>query len=386
MLDIKFNLDPIGARDIFNIVDTISINDRRCAHHFANKWAQIEPLAGKKILLNCHLTKATLLLVELFISAGAKFHITCSDDLVCHDTIKQLLIQIGLYRSIDTIISGTAPDYYDVVVDCGAFFAYALNPKIGFVELTYVSDNFYENITKPVLSIDKSFVKKIETFFGTGDGFVRAYKEILNNNQENLLNNTFMIFGYGKVGSGIATCLLESGIKKEQIYIIEKCRENCDKAEKNGLTSLMIDRDYALIKNLLNHTISCAITATGVTGCISEFFSLTDFKQVNYLVNMGTYDEWGSSFPDTRILNHKKPLNFILECPTKIELLDPIFTLLVYATINLVDKVFLQEKLVEAPSIRMQEEILDIWLINNTFKAYVDILWKEEKRDYHMEE
>ena len=69
------------------------------------------------------------------------------------------------------------------------------------------------------------------------------------------------------------------------------------------------------------------ITATGQAGALSHYFSQSDYDPVPLLINMGTFDEFGANFSPKRIINHKKPANFMLEYPTEVIYLDPIFSL-----------------------------------------------------------
>ena len=77
---------------------------------------------------------------------------------------------------------------------------------------------------------------------------------------------------------------------------------------------------------------------------------------------MGTYDEWGAQFCDSRVLHHKKPLNFMLEFPTRVCFLDPIFSLMVQASSHAVSTYHGNPfKIYQAP-IAMQETILKQWM------------------------
>ncbi len=48
-------------------------------------------------------------------------------------------------------------------------------------------------------------------------------------------------------------------------------------------------------------------------------------------MNMGTGDEFGLHFSTERIVNRKKPANFMLDYPTEVIYLDPIFALFLKA-------------------------------------------------------
>ena len=45
------------------------------------------------------------------------------------------------------------------------------------------------------------------------------------------------------------------------------------------------------------------------------------------MANMGVVDEFGPEVPETRVLNGKRPLNFILPEPTRLRYIDPTMAL-----------------------------------------------------------
>src|SRR5690606_6761384 len=149
-------------------------------------------------------------------------------------------------------------------------------------------------------------------------------------------DKTYMIFGYGKVGQGIASCLAHTGVHKANITIIEATETGKHLANLDGFCSLNIQKDLENIKKILR-TMDCAVTATGVVNSISNYLNYEDFSCVEYLANMGTHDEWGDAFPLNAILHNKHPLNFMLDYPTKIDYLDPIFAVLACATVEIIN-------------------------------------------------
>lgn len=349
-------------------ISKISIDEKVCVDHLLGTWKHSAPLAHKKILLNCHLTTATLLLVQLFVESGADFKITCTKDLVSHQSIKTILIDLGLYISPEELeFFESLYHAYDVVLDCGAHLADFIHPKIGFIELTHVEQWRYTNTTCPVVSVDGSFIKQIETSLGTGDGFLRAIETIYQNT-EWYKNKNYMIFGFGKVGRGICTCLLRAGVDRNQITVVEideLCRIS---ANKMHVKSYSLNHNKEEIRHLLlSNTINCVVTATGVEDAISRFFDLEDFATVELLCNMGTDDEWGDKFPDDSVYYQKKPINFMLDYPTKIKYLDPIFALMAISTLDMIKLQPTKKFCIMKPSALSQEEILSVWIKNRPF-------------------
>ena len=141
-----------------------------------------------------------------------------------------------------------------------------------------------------------------------------------------------MIFGYGKVGKGIVNALESAGTPKKHIVIVETSLDAYLQAMKNGYRGFLLNKkadsqeSIQKIQSLLPQ-IWAVITATGQAGALSHYFSQSDYDPVPLLINMGTLDEFGARFSPKRILNHKKPANFMLEYPTEVIYLDPIFSL-----------------------------------------------------------
>ena len=88
----------------------------------------------------------------------------------------------------------------DIFLDCSANLLHKGNPK-AVCELTRTGSIKYResNLNIPIISVDDSKIKLLEDYLGTGEGFVRAFKETVNTD---LVGKHFIIWGYGKVGKG----------------------------------------------------------------------------------------------------------------------------------------------------------------------------------------
>ncbi|MFT4060619.1 MAG: NAD(P)-binding domain-containing protein [Legionella sp.] len=342
----------------------MDVDERICTQSLLKEWKDTAPLFQKNILINCHLTTATLILVELFLFSGAKIKLTCTEGLVCHDSIKNIISELGIYLDPNEVLLEQYKEQFDVILDCGAHLANSMKPNKGFVELTYVEPKKYKLTKCPIISVDRGLIKKIETAYGTGDGFVRAIKQIYSKDDIDFKVKTYMIFGYGKVGQGIASCLVEAGVLPKNIIIIEANKLRKNRAAKEGFYSLFIPNDLDVVKELICRT-HCIVTATGRKNSISRILNYKDFKQVEYLANMGTYDEWGDAFPVDSILHQKRPLNFMLDYPTRICYLDPIFAVLACATLDILDQANAQEFMVNKPCLHTEKKVLNTWLHNS---------------------
>src|SRR3989344_6282011 len=244
------------------------------------EWERDKPFAGKKVLLNCHLTRSTLIMVYALLIAGAELDVSATSELVVHSDIQEILVRAGIPFYSPLPPSGD----YDVTLDCAAGLVGKIRPKIGSVELTHVDPRVYEGLDYPIISADyDSITKNIETYYGTGDGCRRAliaherqqWEEIISSMEQELerlmlaarqarenygersielavllrsiaarreqlakllpeiteeeisrklfnRGRKFVIFGFGKVGKGIVQALLASGVLPEDITFIDR--------------------------------------------------------------------------------------------------------------------------------------------------------------------
>ena len=341
-----------------------------CCNWLIEEWKKNPVLKGYTALLNAHITLATLVLINTILASGVQLTVTCSPELVCHNNIKQKLIDAGVKFLEHETLKNSITNEYDIAFDCGATLANDVSPRYGFIELTHVNEERYNNVHTHILNIDSGILKLIETTFGTGDGFVRAINYLCQQKNADIKRLNFVLFGFGKVGRGILYSLRKIGLHSHQITIVERNLKLLEIAQNLGYQTLSLDHQLELIRETLKNT-DCVITATGIANAISNTFDGIDFTTVEYLANMGTYDEWGDKFGKGRILNNKKPLNFMLEVPTSANYIDPIFALLIYSA---VDRIHNQDKRPAQitnvnPSI--EKPILDHWIqYNNGSEEY----------------
>lgn len=273
------------------------------------------PYKGLNILHNIPFTKETILKLEVILAGGANLTVTSPSFM---DADPELVAAFknagGNFVEIENIQGD-----FDIHLDCAAELLHRKPPKIGTVEITGTGTNKYgsENTNFPVISVDMSVIKRLEGVLGTGEAFVRAFKKLTNN--LNLANRHFMIFGYGKVGQGIAHYLK---LEKSNITIVEANKDYILQAEKAGFFTIS-----SCNKNEIERTASkmfCVVTATGRNNVISSNYNPDAFKR-RYLANMGGDDEFGVGFLESEVLCNKKPINFFIENPTLLRYLDPVF-------------------------------------------------------------
>jgi adenosylhomocysteinase len=231
------------------------------------------------------------------------------------------------------------------------------------VELTRSGVQYYKNAQKPVYVADSGIVKRIETSLGTGDGYFRALEKLGFDAAENASGAGFegkklVVFGSGKVGSGIALQGVRRGCAVSVVTDLKRFAnlENATSSaqsenamgsarssagstaggecansmpagdfsavlEQNGVN--VVDcHDYAAVSALIENA-DFVVTATGVKNALAApELTATLLSTSAILANMGVEDEYGEAIPAEKVLNAKGPLNFILEEPTHLKYID----------------------------------------------------------------
>ncbi|MDD3886027.1 MAG: hypothetical protein PHI35_04080, partial [Victivallaceae bacterium] len=81
----------------------------------------------------------------------------------------------------------------------------------------------------------------------------------------------------------------------------------------------------------------CVVSATGIKDALTGEFDMVKLIASPALIaNMGVEDEYGAAMPSERVLNQKKPLNFMLGEPTHLKYIDPTMALSNYGAWKLV--------------------------------------------------
>lgn len=273
-----------------------------------------KPYIGLSILHNVPLTMSTVFKVEALALGGAQVTSFISNVIPPDKKAIDLLRQ----ANFEVTDSFDLQDKFDLHLDCCAELRYIKKPKIGVVELTQSGSMLYKdaNLDYPIISVDDSKLKVLETFLGTGDGFARALDKKVGSRK---LGQSFVIFGNGKVGKGIIHALQKftddiTVIDLEASFINNKPGIKYINAEDKEAISFAIANCFAVI------------TATGKQHLLSKIYNLqaSDFAGA-ILINMGAEDEYGPNFRDSEVEFGKKPFNFSLEMPTALRYLDPIF-------------------------------------------------------------
>lgn len=294
------------AREKFPASDMFLMRELR------HRYQKEKPFLGKKIVFNAHLTMSTLTQIEVLLSAGADLLVTLSDNLMVDEEA------VGIIRraNIPVVRTDELSDYACfAALDCCGGLSGRMKPEVGVAELTRTGIPLYEKDEIPVVSVDDAEVKKLETYIGTADGFIRAFRVLT---KHGVSHKQFIIFGYGKVGKGIVKVLLELDAR---VMVVDKEPKKIEQAKFDNVPAMLLSN----CKNHLKDAFA-VITATGVSHAISSAgLQREDFADA-ILVNMGSEDEWGENFSSHDVLFAKRPVNFYLKEPTRIKFLDPVFT------------------------------------------------------------
>lgn len=282
---------------------------------FGKKVARTRPYQNLKILHNIPLTIEAVLKMETLLQGGAEITASCITLLPPN----QEAIDILKAANVEVQIEHTFKTTYDFHLDCCGELIHLPPPKKGTVELTQTGGEIYKKarLAHPMISVDDSPLKLLETLFGTGDGFIRA---LTLSTYQALHDKKFMIFGYGKVGRGIAQSLIKF---TDKIIVVDLNQTAMKSAMSRGI-KYIDSQAREKIKEELKDT-AFVVTSTGIKNLLSHFYHFTksDFHEA-ILSNMGAEDEYGDNFSVKDVLFEKKPLNFSISEPTTIKYLDPV--------------------------------------------------------------
>jgi adenosylhomocysteinase len=224
----------------------------------------------------------------------------------------------------------TDPKAFDLVLDCAAAFS-SLTPTLGFVELTRSGVPKYAGKNCPVYVADAGRIKRIETCLGTGESYFRALTQL---GYGNWTGKRIVIFGSGKVGTGLITYAHRYGCR---VSVVTRPGDIPDRISRMRRTI-----DIPIVVTVANHGTDYArriddgaaiaqavtqadavVTATGIAGAATLACPADVFVHSHaVLANMGVEDEYGPGVPDERVLEAKRPVNFILKDPTLMKYID----------------------------------------------------------------
>lgn len=275
-------------------------------------WADNRPLDGVQVLDATPVFRNTVAKHLALVSAGAHVTVGADPGIPHDDTVVGLLRDAGL-RVVESA-SAAQRHRFDVVVDCAGLHR-DVPSRHGFVELTRSGADEFTGCRQPVLLVDSGRIKLIETSLGTGDGFVRA---LAHYGHSRLAGRTVVVFGGGKVGSGVARSCTAAGA---EVAVVDH-----PAAALPSRGWRVVDRDDNRAVMRLISAAWCVVTATGTAAALAEWDGELRASSA-LLANMGVADEFGPGMPTDRVLNGKAPVNFALAEPTRMRYMDPVMAL-----------------------------------------------------------
>ena len=276
-----------------------------------DSWRRERPFAGKKLLDATPVFTNTLVKYLPLLAGGAELVIGVGEYTPVDGKVLDLLRDWG-FRIVAP--EECAPGEFEVIMDCAGMFA-SVPARCGYVELTRSGVEKYRHVDAPVFFADAGRIKLIETTLGTGEGCLRALRQL----GYDPAGRRMLIFGGGKVGRGIALYGVRSGARVALADFDIANREL-----PSGVAPVEAS-DLAAVAAAIRSA-EFIVSATGVAGALADHaVELKSSKAV--IANMGVLDEFGSELPAERVLNAKRPLNFILDEPTHLRFIDPTMAL-----------------------------------------------------------
>ena len=294
------------------ISQNFSPDEYPCLHHQLQQFSGDKPFSGKEILYAAPLTRNTLVALLPVFAGGARVTLSWPDITEPDLNTVELMEKLGI-PCLQTV---SADQAFDVIFDCCGKYCHH-TARLGHVELTRSGLDKYRALNDRVcLDVDSTLIKNFETILGTGESLVRALKQA---GYQALSGKRVLLFGYGKVGQGICRALLE---EKAQIDVVELRKLSLPESV-GFINGSHVDAIVTEVKQA-----DFVVTATGVRSVIQDNYPMDEFiRSSAKLINMGGEDEYGDDFPASEVLNNKHTFNFILDNPTRMAFIDPIFAL-----------------------------------------------------------
>lgn len=295
-----------------------------------SEWTHTRPFDGLRVLVATPIYRNTMTEYRALVAGGADILVGLSgmNDPDVVDFMREWGVPV--VTPAEMLEDESRGEFVDLVLDCAGPFA-VLHPKIGFVELTRSGVHYYKNVEKPVYVADSGIVKRIETSLGTGDGYFRALEKL--GYGGDFEGKKLLVFGSGKVGSGIALQGVRRGCNVTVVTDLKRGQSQPAAPETMpaGDFSAVLEQndvavvdchDYAAVASLIENS-DFVVTATGVKNALAAP-ELTEalLSTKATLANMGVEDEYSEAVPAEKVLNDKGPLNFILEEPTHLKYID----------------------------------------------------------------
>ena len=338
-----------------------------------SEWTHTRPFDGLRVLVATPIYRNTMTEYRALVAGGADLLVGFSEFNDPDVVVFMREWGVPVVTPAEMLEAESRGEFVDLVLDCAGPFA-VLHPKIGFVELTRSGVHYYKDAEKPVYVADSGIVKRIETSLGTGDGYFRGLEKLgLGGDFE---GKKLLVFGSGKVGSGIALQGVRRGCNVTVVTDLKRGQSQNSATsetmpagdfsavlEQNGV-GVVDCHDYATVASLIENS-DFVVTATGVKNALAApelTEALLSTKAI--LANMGVEDEYGEAVPAEKVLNAKGPLNFILEEHTHLKYIDTSLALHAALAERLVQETATLEDGLHFPPQEIEQRLLTIAIQN----------------------
>lgn len=282
-------------------------------HEVAIRYADERPFAGLRVVCGHVLVVNTLAAMRVLAIGGAEV-IFC--DPFPSPVTQKVASQLRAHR-IPVLPVDDAVNEADLFLDVTAVLGRRRLPR-GAAEISRSGEHFYRDQASVTVTVDSAQVKKIETFFGIGDGMLRAWGMMKPDVPVAGLH--VVLFGYGKVGRGVAHLLRGA---QAQVTVVELMGANRALADSEGFETRLPVADSGLAASISRADV--VVAATGVPNTVAACVPVAWLDRADpVLVSLSAVDEFGAAISPERVLGGKgKPLNFHLDSPTTNRYVDP---------------------------------------------------------------
>ncbi|KAA3642327.1 MAG: hypothetical protein DWQ07_25170 [Chloroflexi bacterium] len=321
------------------------------------RYHEERPFDGLDVVFGHVLVRNSLVMLEALVAGGA-------NPIIAHimPTPADEPVLAELTRANIPVLTPTeAVQHSDVYIDVNAALGRQQVPSFA-AEVTRTGIHHYQDIDTTIISADNSKAKNIEGFFGTGDGFVRAWK--LLRPDDSLEGKRLTQFGYGKIGRGLAFIARTASA---QVSVVDTDVAKRQRATEDGFTAVDGTPNPDL-QGILAQT-DIVVLVTGIPAFLSEALP-PDWMRANQptLVNLGAEDEFGPAYADEEIMGGREiPLNFHNEWPTINKFIDPPLAAHIMAL-----EAWATNPDAYGPGIHPLPEEMDNWLVNTWRQHWPD--------------
>jgi adenosylhomocysteinase len=318
-------------------------------------WEE-KPFQGARVAVAHLLALNSVTMLEAFWRGGAEL-ILCNPFPSPRSTATADELTANGFRFFPVAEAAELGEYF---IDNAGSLGKLRTPKAA-VEVTRTGEYVYQSASCPVISVDNSRVKYLETYMGTGQSLVRGWYNL--RPSDSLEGKQLVLFGYGKVGRGVAHASRSAGARVTVVDIAATAR---GRSQREGFAVVDPNNEAELQGVLAGADV--VIGATGIPGTLGKNVP-HDWLRANapFLVNIGL-DEFGPAFGDEEILGGRTvPINWHLRQPTLSRYIDPVLAAQVLAL----------EELMKHPGdypegLQPLPEAIDAWALQTWISRWPD--------------